>query len=93
MYDRTRQFIQRIIRFHSLRESILNLELHGDTAIATVLQETSREQRAPDGGVLQVETKVTQREWWRCTADGWRMWRVDDIRDSTTRVDGKPVSP
>lgn len=91
MYDRTRRFIERIVRFDALRETILNLEVHGDTAIATVLQETSRQQRLPDGTEHRVDTSVTQREWWRCTPQGWRMWRVDDIRNPATRVDGQPV--
>jgi hypothetical protein len=92
MYDRTRLFIQRILRFDMLRETIQTLETHGDTAIVTVLQETSRAQRLGDGTEHRVDTSVTQREWWRCTPQGWRMWRVDDIRNPSTLVDGKPLS-
>jgi len=93
MDERTRRFIGRIIRFDRLRETIQDLEVHGDTAIATVFQETRRWQRFPNGEEHRVDTSVTQREWWRCTRDGWRMWRVDDIRNPVTLVDGEPPPP
>src|SRR5262245_3659764 len=60
MYDRTRRFIERVVRFDALREKILDLEVHGDTAIATVAQETSRQQRLPDGTEHRIDTSVTQ---------------------------------
>lgn len=92
MADRTRSLIQRIVRFHSLRETIQRLEVHGDTAIATVFQETSRQQRIQDGSEHRIDTSVTQREWWRCTSKGWLMWRVDEIQNPVTLLDGQPVS-
>lgn len=91
MDQRTRTFIQRIIRFHSLRETIQQLEVHGDTAIATVFQETSRQQRIQDGSEHRIDTSVTQREWWRCTPKGWLLWRVDEIRNPVTLLDGQPL--
>jgi hypothetical protein len=91
MYDRTRLLVQRVERFERISEEILSLELHGDTAIAVVRQETSRFQLRSDEKVHRLDTKVTQREWWRCTSEGWRMWRVDDIRDRESLVDGKPT--
>ena len=93
MDERTRSFIGRIEKFYGLRESVRLLELHGDTAIATVFQETSRGQQIPDGAATKlgtVETSVTQREWWRCTPTGWLLWRVDEVEPGTTLVDGKP---
>jgi len=92
MDERTRGFIQRILRFNSQRETIQQLEVHGDTAIATVFQETSRQQRIQDGSEHRVDTSVTQREWWRCTPKGWLLWRVDEIRNPVTLLDGRPVS-
>jgi ketosteroid isomerase-like protein len=92
MYERTRKFIERIVRFDAQHETIQRLEVHGDTAIATILQETSREQRLPDGTEHRIDTSVTQREWWRCTPKGWLLWRVDDIRNPVTRLDGQPLA-
>ena len=90
MEERTRLFIGRIEHFDMLRETIQELEVHGDTAIARVLQETSRAQRLGDDALHRVDTTVTQREWWRCTSTGWQLWRVDEVAESTLLVDGKP---
>jgi ketosteroid isomerase-like protein len=90
MDERTRSLIARIERFDSIRETIRALEVHGDTAIATVFQETSRTQRLGDGALHRIDTSVTQREWWRCTPEGWRMWRVDEVEAGTLLIDGKP---
>ena len=90
MEERTRNFLKRIERFDKLRETIQTLEVHGDTAIVVVFQETSRAQRLPDGTLHQVETSVTQREWWRCTPVGWQLWRVDEVDEGTLLIDGKP---
>ena len=65
MHERTRSLIERVERFDNLRETIRALELHGDTAIATVFQETSRSQRLADGALHKIDTSVTQREWWK----------------------------
>ena len=93
MYERTRSLISRIERFHTLSETIRVLEVHGDTAIVTVLQETSRSQRLQDGALHRIDTSTTQREWWRCTHEGWLMWRVDEVAEGTLLIDGKPPSP
>lgn len=90
MHERTRSLLERIERFNALRETIRTLELHGDTAIVTVHQETSRTQRLADGALHQIETSVTQREWWRCTPKGWQLWRVDEVDEGTLLIDGKP---
>jgi ketosteroid isomerase-like protein len=89
MHERTRHFLERIERFDMLRETIRSLELHGDTAIVNVFQETSRAQRLADGALHQIETSVTQREWWRCTTKGWQLWRVDEVDEGTLLIDGK----
>jgi len=90
MYERTRNFIGRIERFDSLSETILKLTLDGDTAHAVVDQRTVRQQRLADGALHEVRTSVVQRESWVRTADGWLLWRVDEIEPGKTLVDGKP---
>jgi hypothetical protein len=37
-----------------------------------------------------VETWATQRETWRRTADGLKLYRVDGVRDLRRLVDGQP---
>jgi hypothetical protein len=91
MYQRTRDFIGRIEKFDSLSETITALTLEGDTALAIVDQRTVRQQRFPDGTLHEVRTSVTQRESWKKTAEGWLMWRVDQIQPGQTLVDGQPV--
>ena len=90
MEERTRAFLRPIERFNAQRETIQALEVHGDTAIVRVHQELSRTQRLGDGALHQVDTTVTQREWWRCTDKGWQLWRVDEVGEGTKLVDGKP---
>jgi hypothetical protein len=91
MYQRTRAFIDRIVRFDSLTERIGALTLAGDTAHAIVHQRTVRQQRLQDGTVHEVRTSVVQRESWIRTAQGWLFWRVDQIQPGEKLVDGKPV--
>jgi len=90
MYQRTREFINRIERFDSLSETITALTLVGDTAHAVMDQRTVRQQRFPDGALHQVRTSVVQRESWIRTSNGWLLWRVDQIQPGQTLVDGRP---
>jgi hypothetical protein len=90
MYQRTREFIGRVERFDDLSEVILRLTLTGDTAHAIVDQRTVRQQRFPDGTLHEIRTSVVQRESWIRTADGWLLWRVDQIQPGQTLVDGRP---
>jgi hypothetical protein len=92
MYQRTRDFIGRIVRFDSLSERITRLSLAGDTAMAMVDQSTVRQQQI-EGELHEIRTSVTQRESWIKTRDGWMMWRVDSIQPGATLVDGKPLPP
>jgi predicted glycoside hydrolase/deacetylase ChbG (UPF0249 family) len=93
MYERTRAFIGRIVKFDSLSETITALSLAGDTAHATVDQRTVRQQRFPDGLLHQVKTSVVQRESWIRTPEGWLLWRVDEIQPGQTLVDGRAPPP
>ena len=93
MYERTRAFIDRVVRFDSLSETITALALAGDTAHAIVLQRTVRQQRLNDGTLGEVRTSVVQRESWIRTPDGWLFWRVDQIQPGETLVNGRPIQP
>jgi ketosteroid isomerase-like protein len=67
-----------------------SLEASGDTARAIVSQHVDRMALRSDGQVHHVETWVTQREAWRRTPDGWKLYRVDNIRDQRRLIDGQP---
>ena len=92
MDTRTRTFLERIERWISLDFEIGTIELDGDLASADVNQRTVRMQRFPDGSLHEVDSSVVQRETWRLTAEGPRLYRVDDIRDGALLVDGEPYS-
>jgi len=57
-----------------------------------VNQRTVRMQRFPDGSTHKVESAVVQRETWRQTAEGFKLYRVDNIRDGDLLVDDEPYS-
>jgi ketosteroid isomerase-like protein len=88
METRTRGFLDRLERFLVQENTIGTIEVEGDLASADVSQHLVRLQRFPDGTIHTVETRVVQRESFRQTADGWKLYRVDRIRDGVTLVDG-----
>jgi hypothetical protein len=49
-------------------------------------------QRFPDGTLHKVESAAVQRETWKKTAEGWKLYRVDNIRDGGLLVDDKPYT-
>ena len=79
-----------IDRWISLSFDIASLEVSGDTARAVVRQHLVRMALRPDGLVHHVETWATQRETWRRTPDGWKLHRVDSVRDQRRLIDGQP---
>lgn len=79
-----------IDRWISLSFDIDSLEVSGDLARAIVRQHLVRMALRPDGLVHHVETWVTQDETWRKTPDGWKLYRVDSVRDQRRLVDGQP---
>lgn len=83
-------FLNGIDRWISTSFVIDSLELSGDLARALVRQHADRMALRQDGKVHHVETWVTQRETWRRTPDGWRLYRVDGLRDQRRLVDGQP---
>jgi hypothetical protein len=89
MHERTRRFIDGIIRFDCIVETITSLTLEGNTAHAVVDQRTVRQQRFPDGTVHDVRTWVVQRESWQKLGTDWLLWRVDEINDGLLLVDGQ----
>ena len=90
MEARTRLFIGRIDHFISQDFRIGTIDVQGDLASADITQNTVRMQRLPDGTLHKVQAKVVQRETWRKTPEGWKMYLVDNIRDGVLLVDDKP---
>jgi ketosteroid isomerase-like protein len=86
----TRNFLSGVQRWISISETIESIELQGAEAAATVRQHAVRMQLRNDNKVHHVETWVTQKETWRRTGEGWKLARVDTIRDQKRLVDGQP---
>jgi len=93
MEARTKSFIEQILQFISQTIEIGDIDVHDDLARAYVNQRTVRIQRLPDGMIHKVESSVVQRETWKRTDSGWKLYRVDNIRDGSLLVDDKPYPP
>ena len=93
MEARTRLFLDRIDHFISQDNQIGTIEVEGDLASADITQRTVRMQRFPDGTLHKVEAGAVQRETWKKTPEGWKLYRVDNIRDGALLVDDKPYNP
>ena len=89
MEERTRGFLNGIERWIATSVAIDSLEVSGDLARAVVRQHADRMALRPDGRIHHVETWVTQRETWRRTAAGWKLYRVDNVRDQRRLIDGQ----
>ena len=89
----TKRLLERIDHFISQNFEIGTIDVQGDLASADVKQRTIRMQRLPDGTLHKVEARVVQRETWKRTAQGWKMYMVDNIRDGSVLVDDKPYKP
>ena len=90
---RTQRLLGMIDHFISQDFQIGTIEVQGDLASADVSQKTVRMQRFPDGSLHKVDARVVQRETWKHTADGWKLYRVDNIQDGLILVDDKPWPP
>lgn len=90
MVQFTRALLEGIDRWIALTFDIDSLEISGDLVRAVVRQHAIRMARRSDGRSHHVETWVTQREIWRRTSDGWKLYRVDSIRDQRRLIDGQP---
>lgn len=83
---------QQVKRTLRLSFEIQSLVVHGDTAQAIIHQQWEREQDKA-GALRVVETEAFQREWWRNTPNGWKLFFIDDIKRGVWKVDGKRVNP
>jgi Domain of unknown function (DUF4440) len=85
---------QQIISVQDFNVTIESLTIRRDEAIVDARQQNySRTQRLTDGNVHNVVTGVLQREIWVRTAKGWKLKRVDNLRERKLLVDGKPFNP
>jgi hypothetical protein len=91
MVDYTRNWFELNQQPIRVRFTVQNVEMHGpDEAAVTVFQEASRRQDI-DGKLRTVEHTVTQRETWVRTANGWKVRKVDEVRDQKRWIDGERV--
>jgi ketosteroid isomerase-like protein len=86
----TKLFLDRIDHFISQEFQIGTIDIQGDQASADVTQKTVRMQRLPDGTVHKVEAGAVQRETWKRTTHGWKLYTVDNVRDTRVLVDDQP---
>ncbi len=93
MEARTKSFLDRIDHFISQDNQIGTIEVEGHLASADITQRTVRMQRFADGTLHKVEAVALQRETWKKTVEGWKLYRVDNIRDGALLVDDKPYKP
>jgi len=93
METRTKLLLDRIDHFISQDFQIGTIDLQGDLASADITQRTVRMQRLPDGKLHKVEAAVVQRETWKRTPQGWKLFTVDNIRDGVLLVDDQPYKP
>lgn len=90
MEHRTQGILNGIDRWIEIHITIDSLEVSGDLAVAVVHQHLDRMALRSDGQVHHVQTWVTQRESWRRTAGGWKLYRVDSLRGQRRLIDGQP---
>ena len=81
MRQQTEALLNGIKRWNDLTFDIDSLDVVGDEARAIVRQHADRHALREDGRVHHVETWVTQREIWVRTSAGWKLHRVDGLRD------------
>lgn len=89
----TKRFLDRIDHFISQEFQIGTIDVQGDFATAEVTQKTVRMQRLPDGSLHRVEARAVQREGWKHSTQGWKLYTVDNVRDTGLIVDNKPYKP
>ena len=73
-----------------LANTIIRMQLCGDQATATVLQQWSRIQLA-FGKPRRFDTAAVQDETWIHTGDGWKRWRIGNVRPGAWYVDDQRV--
>jgi ketosteroid isomerase-like protein len=90
MADFTRNLLANVERWEALSFDIDSIARQGNEAAAEVRQHSIRMMRRPEGRIQRVENWVNQRETWAITAQGWKLRRVDSIRDQRVLIDGVP---
>ncbi|HEX8064545.1 MAG TPA: nuclear transport factor 2 family protein [Allosphingosinicella sp.] len=90
MAEFSRNLLANVERWEALSFDIESVVRRGDEAAAEIRQHSIRLMRRPTGKVERVENWVVQRETWVKTSAGWRMRRVDNIRDQRVLIDGVP---
>lgn len=92
MAARTRLLLEVIRPPIDVSFEILNLNVKGDEAVATIRQRFSRMQQV-EGQLRKLETGVTQDETWVKTPGGWKLKFVENECDLVRIIDEKPVDP
>ena len=90
MAERAQGLLERIQPPITTKNDILDLNVRGNDAIATVRQKFTRTQLI-EGTPHTIHTEVTQRETWTRTPEGWKLLFVDEVRDHLTLDDGRRV--
>jgi hypothetical protein len=85
-----RRGAEQFVTVGDLSITIESLTIGGNEAIVDARQKIFRTQRLADGNIHDVETGVLQREIWVRTKEGWKLKRVDNLRERKILVDGKP---
>lgn len=88
MRQYTEGLLNGIERWDTLTFAIDSLEIVGDEARVIMRQHLVRMALRPDGKLHHIETWATQRETWLKTPQGWKLRRVDGVRDQRRLVDG-----
>jgi hypothetical protein len=83
-----RRGAEQIVSVVDLSITIESLTVSGKEAIVDARQKFSRTQRLRDGNIHNVVTGVLQREIWVRTIEGWKLKRVDNLREQRFLVDG-----
>ena len=95
-YDQIAAYMRRgaeqFVTVKDLSITIESLTISGNEAIVDARQKNFRTQRLGDGNIHDVETGVLQREIWVRTKEGWKLKRVDNLRERKILVDGKPFN-
>jgi len=90
MQSYTERLLGNIDHFISQDFQIGTIEIVGDLASAEITQKTVRMQRLPDGALHKVEASAVQQETWKKTAEGWKLYRVENVRSTGIFIDGMP---
>ena len=90
--SRSRDMFRAVVREIHTTNVILSLRLCGDKATARVLQQWSRIQTIA-GKERRVDTAAVQDETWIETPDGWKRWRIEEVRPGAWFIDDKRVEP